>query len=75
MLLLVLVEQKVHYIVMLFIHLLNLFCSSDNMEEMQCQLHISQDTLLMGGHQDKIIEFNLSQGQETKLVCAFFTLV
>jgi PAB-dependent poly(A)-specific ribonuclease subunit 2 len=43
------------------------------MEEMQCQLQISQDTLLMGGHQDKIIEFNLSQGQETNLVCAFFT--
>lgn len=42
---------------------------------MQCQLQISQDTLLMGGHQDKIIEFNLSQGQETNLVCALFTLV
>lgn len=39
------------------------------MEEMQCQLQISRDTLLMGGHQDKVIEFNLSQGQETNLVC------
>ncbi|XP_021925783.1 PAB-dependent poly(A)-specific ribonuclease subunit PAN2 isoform X2 [Zootermopsis nevadensis] len=42
--------------------------SSDNMEEMQCQLQISRDTLLMGGHQDKVIEFNLSQGQETNLL-------
>lgn len=42
--------------------------SSDSMEEMQCQLQISPDTLLMGGHQDKIIEFNLSQGQETNLL-------
>lgn len=42
---------------------------------MQCQLQISPDTLLMGGHQDKIIEFNLSQGQETNLVCTFFTFV
>ncbi|XP_069700683.1 PAN2-PAN3 deadenylation complex catalytic subunit PAN2 isoform X2 [Periplaneta americana] len=42
--------------------------SSDNMQEMQCQLQISRDTLLMGGHQDKIIEFNLSQGQETNLL-------
>jgi hypothetical protein len=38
---------------------------------MQCQLQISRDTLLMGGHQDKVIEFNLSQGQETNLVCTF----
>ncbi|PSN30631.1 hypothetical protein C0J52_22424 [Blattella germanica] len=42
--------------------------SSDNMEEMQCQLQISRDVLLMGGHQDKIIEFNLTQGQETNLL-------
>nr|CAD7460794.1 unnamed protein product [Timema tahoe] len=42
--------------------------SSENMEEMQCQLQISPDTLLMGGHQEKIIEFNLTQGQETNLL-------
>jgi hypothetical protein len=51
------------------------FCSSDNMEEMQCQLQISRDTLLMGGHQDKLIEFNLNQGQETNLVCISLYLV
>ncbi|XP_066994616.1 PAN2-PAN3 deadenylation complex catalytic subunit PAN2 [Anabrus simplex] len=42
--------------------------SSDNMEEMQCLLQTSPDTLLMGGHQEKIIEFNLTQGQETNVL-------
>ncbi|XP_023706705.1 PAN2-PAN3 deadenylation complex catalytic subunit PAN2 isoform X2 [Cryptotermes secundus] len=42
--------------------------SSDNMEEMQCQLQTSRDVLLMGGHQDKLIEFNLNQCQETNLL-------
>jgi hypothetical protein len=51
------------------------FYSSDNMEEMQCQLQISRDTLLMGGHQEKVIEFNLNQGQETNLVCTFLTVL
>lgn len=36
---------------------------------MQCQLQVSPDVLLMGGHQEKIIEFNLLRRQETKLVC------
>lgn len=51
------------------------FCSSDNMEEMQCQLQTSRDVLLMGGHQDKLIEFNLNQGQETNLVCISLTII
>ncbi|XP_063236663.1 PAN2-PAN3 deadenylation complex catalytic subunit PAN2 [Bacillus rossius redtenbacheri] len=39
--------------------------SSENMVDMQCLLQISPDTLLLGGHQDKIIVYNLAQGQET----------
>jgi PAB-dependent poly(A)-specific ribonuclease subunit 2 len=45
------------------------------MEEMQCQLQISRDVLLMGGHQDKLIEFNLNQGQETNVVCISLTII
>ncbi|XP_049859077.1 PAN2-PAN3 deadenylation complex catalytic subunit PAN2 [Schistocerca gregaria] len=41
--------------------------SSVHMEDMQCQLQLSQDTVLMGGHQEKIIEFNLPRRQEIKL--------
>lgn len=38
------------------------------MNDMQCMLQISPTRLLMGGHQDKIIDFNLTRGKETGLV-------
>lgn len=38
------------------------------MNDMQCMLQISPNRLLMGGHQDKIIDFNLTRGKETGLV-------
>lgn len=41
---------------------------STNMNDMQCMLQISPTRLLMGGHQDKIIDFNLTRGKETGLV-------
>lgn len=43
---------------------------SENMVEMQCMLQTSPTTLLMGGHHDKIIQFDLAQGIETGLVDA-----
>ncbi|EFN73985.1 PAB-dependent poly(A)-specific ribonuclease subunit 2 [Camponotus floridanus] len=42
--------------------------TSTNMNDMQCMLQISPTRLLMGGHQDKIIDFNLTRGKETGLV-------
>ncbi|XP_018369968.1 PREDICTED: PAB-dependent poly(A)-specific ribonuclease subunit PAN2 isoform X3 [Trachymyrmex cornetzi] len=42
--------------------------TSVNMNDMQCMLQISPARLLMGGHQDKIIDFNLTRGKETGLV-------
>lgn len=41
---------------------------SSNMVDMQCMLQISPTRLLMAGHQDKIIDFNLTRGKETGLV-------
>ncbi|KZC14159.1 PAB-dependent poly(A)-specific ribonuclease subunit 2 [Dufourea novaeangliae] len=41
---------------------------SSNMIDMQCMLQISPTRLLMGGHQDKIIDFNLTRGKETGVV-------
>ncbi|CAK9819946.1 PAN2-PAN3 deadenylation complex catalytic subunit PAN2 [Anthophora quadrimaculata] len=41
---------------------------SSNMIDMQCMLQISPTRLLMGGHQEKIIDFNLTRGKETGLV-------
>ncbi|GLH09815.1 PAN2-PAN3 deadenylation complex catalytic subunit PAN2 [Gryllus bimaculatus] len=38
---------------------------SDNMVDMLCLLQIAPDIVLMGGHQEKIIEFNLNECQET----------
>ncbi|XP_034247710.1 PAN2-PAN3 deadenylation complex catalytic subunit PAN2 isoform X2 [Thrips palmi] len=40
---------------------------SENMVEMQCMLQTSPTSLLMGGHQDKLIQFDLTQGIETGL--------
>ncbi|XP_050421716.1 PAN2-PAN3 deadenylation complex catalytic subunit PAN2 isoform X2 [Adelges cooleyi] len=46
--------------------------SSENLNEMQCitQLTCSQDTILMGGHQDKLIEFNLNVCKEVSIINA-----
>ncbi|XP_071868052.1 PAN2-PAN3 deadenylation complex catalytic subunit PAN2 isoform X2 [Bombus fervidus] len=41
---------------------------SPNMIDMQCMLHVSPTRLLMGGHQKKIIDFDLTRGKETGLV-------
>lgn len=41
---------------------------SPNMIDMQCMLQISPTGLLMGGHQEKIINFDLTRGKETGLV-------
>ncbi|XP_050539219.1 PAN2-PAN3 deadenylation complex catalytic subunit PAN2 isoform X2 [Daktulosphaira vitifoliae] len=44
--------------------------NSENLNEMQCitQLARSQDTILMGGHQDKLIEFNLNLYKEVNII-------
>ncbi|XP_020281533.1 PAB-dependent poly(A)-specific ribonuclease subunit PAN2 isoform X2 [Pseudomyrmex gracilis] len=42
--------------------------TSVNMQDMQCMLQISPTRLLLGGHQDKIIDFNLTRGKESGLV-------
>ncbi|XP_015370348.1 PREDICTED: PAB-dependent poly(A)-specific ribonuclease subunit PAN2, partial [Diuraphis noxia] len=46
--------------------------SSEYLNEMQCiiQLGRSQDTILMGGHQEKLIEFNLNLCKETNIINA-----
>ncbi|XP_066582928.1 PAN2-PAN3 deadenylation complex catalytic subunit PAN2 isoform X2 [Prorops nasuta] len=44
--------------------------TSQNMIDMQCMLQISPTRLLMGGHQDKIIDFNLTRGKESGVVHA-----
>lgn len=41
------------------------------MQDMQCMLQISPTRLLLGGHQDKIIDFNLTRGKESGLVSTF----
>lgn len=38
------------------------------MIDMQCMLQISPTRLLVGGHQEKILDFNLTRGKETGLV-------
>ncbi|XP_011498289.1 PREDICTED: PAB-dependent poly(A)-specific ribonuclease subunit PAN2 [Ceratosolen solmsi marchali] len=42
--------------------------SSDNMIDMQCLLCYSSTSILMGGHQEKIIDFDLTTNKEKRLV-------
>jgi PAB-dependent poly(A)-specific ribonuclease subunit 2 len=42
--------------------------SSANMVEMQCLLQVAPSTILMGGHQDKLIAFDISRAEETSVV-------
>lgn len=41
---------------------------SDNMREMQCLYQVSSTKLLMGGHQDKLLELDLTKMKETVIV-------
>lgn len=45
------------------------------MIDMQCMLQISPTRLLMGGHQEKIIDFNLTRGKETGLVSLYILYI
>lgn len=41
---------------------------SVNMINMQCMIQMAPDRIVMGGHQDELIDFNLTTATETKLV-------
>lgn len=41
---------------------------SNNLVEMQCMVQISPTSILMGGHQPHLINFDFNTGQETQLV-------
>jgi len=44
------------------------YFSSENLVEMQCMLPLSQGSLVMGGHQSKLILFDIVQAMETRVV-------
>lgn len=41
---------------------------SVNMTNMQCMIQMASDRIVMGGHQDELIDFDLTTATETKLV-------
>lgn len=43
-------------------------CRSSNINGMQCILQISPTRFLIGGHQDKLVDFNLTSCKETIVV-------
>lgn len=45
---------------------------SVNMTNMQCMIQMAPDRIVMGGHQDELIDFDLTTATETKLVCVPF---
>ncbi|XP_064614568.1 LOW QUALITY PROTEIN: PAN2-PAN3 deadenylation complex catalytic subunit PAN2-like [Liolophura sinensis] len=54
--------------------------SAEEMHEMQCMLQMSPTSVMMGGHQTKVIEVDLQKGQEIRQVdveepgCAIFRM-
>lgn len=50
---------------------MQLLFRSTQMQEMQCMLQMSPTRLLMGGHQDKLIDFNLNLCKETMSVSGY----
>lgn len=46
----------------------NIFSRSSNISGMQCILQISPTRFLIGGHQDKLVDFNLTTCKETTVV-------
>lgn len=47
---------------------------SMNMTDMVCMIQMAPNRLLMGGHQEVIVDFDLTTGTETKLVNAAFRM-
>lgn len=45
---------------------------SVNMTNMQCMIQMAPNRIVMGGHQDELIDFDLTTATETKLVCVWF---
>lgn len=43
-------------------------CRTSKMNEMQCILQLSSSRFLLGGHQDKLVDFNLTTCKETTVV-------
>lgn len=41
----------------------NCVCSDPDMQQMQCMIETGPDTIIMGGHQKKVIEFNARTAQ------------
>lgn len=47
------------------------YCRSVNMNEMHCMLQLTPSRILLGGQQDKLIDYNLDLCKETMLVSHF----
>lgn len=45
---------------------------SENMTNMLCMIQTAPDRIIMGGHQDELIDFDLTTATEKKLVCIFY---
>lgn len=44
---------------------------SANMSDMQCMLQLGPDRLLIAGHQNKLIDFNLALYKESNVVSTY----
>jgi len=47
---------------------LSLICRSENFMDMQCMLQTSPTTVLFGGHQEYLVEYDLAQSMELRTV-------
>ena len=54
--------------VIYYLNNITVICSSESCEDLQCMLQTEATTIIMGGHQPQLIEFDLVTAKEIRKV-------
>lgn len=63
------------YVLPVNLSCINKFFSSDSCEDLQCMLQTSPTTLILGGHQPKLFEYDLITAKEIRKVQKSYLII